>query len=227
MAKYLKRRGDTYVLSGHQPMDVVEELEDKGFDPMSESGYTRYMSLDSEGRGAMLEVQHPREEPNFDERVGWAKEGATELFKHTPAEANYATSNKGMGHTFPKLYAMAIEEFGTVIPSTDRSDFSERLVQKATDMKALPDTPRQATNNMTHVTEPISEGQGLDSFLFAWREVPKHDVQAATNRLRTELGYERRLSPQFEALNKFEESKDTVYDPSKDPNAMQIPGLED
>jgi hypothetical protein len=226
MAEYRKKQSKTYVSTGHYPPEATEQLHDKGLSPFVESAYTRYVSLDKDHRGALLDVDHPREEANFDERIGWAKEGATELFTHTPAIAVFATSNKGMGHTFPKLYSMAMGEFGNVVPSSNRSEFSERLARKGADMDAISYNPRTRTNPMTHEKNPIGAGQNFDSYVEPWSDVPKHEVEAATNKLRSQLGYEKKLSPQFAALQKFEKDKDAVYNPSQDPNAMKIPGMD-
>jgi hypothetical protein len=226
MARYLKSDNEITRLTTHRPLEVTKALSEAGHDPMETSRYTRYLSLNSDNEGALLDIYHPLEEANFDERVGWSKPGAEELFTHTPAEADYAVSNESMRHTFPKLYAMAMRDFRQVVPSSDRSDRSERLVNKGRQMAVVHDAERTHTNYMPYQRYPIGDGQNLYSHMEGWQEVPKEEVKGATDLLRQELGYSKKLSPQFDALQKFEESRGQTYDPSMDPNSMKFPGMD-
>jgi hypothetical protein len=225
MAKYLKKKIAVEVRPTRDPYHDRLRAE-HGIGRMVDSNITRYLSLNEDNEGAILDIQHPLYEPNFDERIGWSKEGAETLFDYKPAEAEYAMSNESMRHTFPKLYAMALEDFKDITPSTDRSERSERLARKGADMKVVPDTERKFTNDLQYMISPVGEGQNLETTIEPWQEVPKHGVDRAVNRLRSELGYSRRLSPQFDALQKFEQDRDAVYNPSQDPNAMKIPGMD-
>jgi hypothetical protein len=225
MARYLKKNIEVEV---RPERDAAHDRlrAEHGIGRMVDSNITRYLSLNKDNEGAILDIQHPLYEPNFDERIGWAKEGAETLFDYKPAEAEYAMSNESMRHTFPKLYAMALEDFKDITPSTDRSDRSERLARKGAEMKVVPETKKEFTNSLQYQISPMGEGQNLGSTTEPWQEVPKMEVDRAVNRLRSELGYSRRLSPQFEALQKFEQDRDAVYNPSQDPNSMKIPGMD-
>lgn len=226
MAKYIKRTSDVHIATGHQPLEVTNALEDAGYSPLTPSRYSRYLSLNSANEGALLDVYHPLEEVNFDERVGWSKPDAEELFTHTPAEADYAVSNESMRHTFPKLYAIAMRDFKGMRPSSDRSARSERLVQRARRLGVIEGSEREKSNNVPYQTSPIGNNQNLGSRMMEWEDIPEEEVQLAKDVIRAELGYNRKLSPQFDALQRFEQNYGVPQDSSADPNAMPLPGIE-
>ena len=165
-----------------------------------------------------------------------------QMFMRKPAEIVGLYADPSMKHTVGTLLGLALNQGGPgIVASGDLSKYSSPIVQRGMDAGLV---RGHSANPDAEVTNRISLGQrwshvDLDSQMplpaYYGTEVSpvsSSEVDVGRRFIHQALRGEKRqraLSPQFEALQRFESERDggAPYNPDRDPNAVKIPGMED
>lgn len=161
-----------------------------------------------------------------------------QMFMHQPSKIVGLYADPTMRHTVSNLLGLALSNAGPgVLASDSLSQHSSRLVQRGIDaglVRGHPRNPDAAKNNdipMSTKASWVHEGvPGSDFTGEKLTPVSEEELGAGERLMREALrggSRQSQLSPQFEALQRFEGSRGALYNPGNDPNAVKIPGLED
>lgn len=202
-----------------------------------------YLASNEEGRGAVLQVTPSKELPNFSADPDVPKYRVTsdffynnygssadpdELFSRKPAQINFAMSNREMRHVIPTLGALVLKDHPDAVTSGDLSAHSRRLVDRLSERGVLHASGPHVSNRIDFMSSNVGHTYRPDRV----DQIPEKDVQNARNDVRALLGKPRKLSAQFDALQKFEEAHEArvsgkaPYNPDTDPNAVKLPGMD-
>ena len=169
--------------------------------------------------------QHP---DDIEEEVERQRD-TPQMFRHTPAEVFSAFSDPSMRVHMGTLLGMAINDNkGKLQAPYSLSKHSSRLVQRGVAsgvVSAHPENPYgDETNDYDFDEQKTGMREGRLVEFGLGNEVSKAEVSAARSTIHGLMGRSK-LSPQFKALQKFEQDRDTPYNPSNDPSAMKFPGM--
>jgi len=159
------------------------------------------------------------------------------MFMHQPSKIVGLYADPTMRHTVSNLLGLALSNAGPgAMASDELSSYSSRIVQRGIDAGLVRGHPRnpdaQATNTIPLMTKASWVHEGVPESDFTGEKltpVSDEELGAGKRLMRDALrGGSRhgQLSPQFEALQKFERDGGAPYNPDNDPNAVKIPGMD-
>lgn len=193
---------------------------------------------------AYMSVAKPRlSVPSEEEIERDYKEGDQLAFSYQPPTVTNLYADQSMRYAIGPLLGRALSLYpDDLTADKELSQHSSPLAKKLIDLGALQgskDNPEGDAHFKYHNNNPEKEVQftqvDSEGIPLSYARMKNSDVEAARTKLRDVLrgSKQSKLSTQFnphmKALSRFEaahESED-AYDPSKDPNAMRIPGLDD